>query len=356
MIKMLFTNFSKSQYGSFLSGIFTKMEMKYGIIFIDRLFYKDYKDLKIERRNNMHSKKGFTLLELLAVIVILAMIALITVPILLGTIEGSKVGAARDSGYGYIQAIKIALGELKLEPGQGKLTGTYQIKDGNLSRNGTTIDVTVSYKGSKPTGTVTLNEGEIETAKLAIDGVDLIYDGKTVKVDQGDIVQQVYVIGDAVTVKGIPGMFHVLVNSGANESTVKLLYDDNFGSTRFHTVDTDTYEGSLLQQKLNESTATWKTKVTTAGGTTEDMVIDLPTKDEMQAVLDYYGIPNATSVPSLTWLNKDVAFFTKSVMSKGVAYVFTRNRGIATDYMIVDYGDLVRPTMVTSKANVTLVS
>ena len=43
-------------------------------------------------------------------------------------------------------------------------------------------------------------------------------------------------------------------------------------------------------------------------------------------------------------------------MSKGVAYVFTRNRGIATDYMIVDYGDLVRPTMVTSKANVTLVS
>lgn len=304
----------------------------------------------------MNSKKGFTLLELLAVIVILAIIALIAVPIILGTIEGSKEGAARDSGYGYIQAIKIALGELKLEPGQGKLTGTYQIKNGNLSRNGSTIDVTVSYKGSKPSGTVTLNDGEVETATLVIDGIDLVYDGKTVKVNHGDIVQQVYVIGDEVSVRGIPGTFHVLVNSGSSEATVKLLYDDNFGSTRFHTVDTDTYEGSLLQQKLNESTATWKAAVISAGGTTDDMVIDLPTKDEMQAVLDYYGIPNASAVPSLTWLNKDVTFFTKTVQSKGVAYVFTRNGGIKTNYMIVDYGNLVRPSIITSKANVTLVS
>ena len=36
------------------------------------------------------NKKGFTLIELLAVIVILAIIALITAPIILGVIENAK--------------------------------------------------------------------------------------------------------------------------------------------------------------------------------------------------------------------------------------------------------------------------
>ena len=43
------------------------------------------------------SKKGFTLVELLAVIVILAVISLITIPLIMGVIEESKVGAFKDS-------------------------------------------------------------------------------------------------------------------------------------------------------------------------------------------------------------------------------------------------------------------
>ena len=39
-------------------------------------------------------KKGFTLVELLAVIVILAIIALISTPIILGVIEKTRIGAA----------------------------------------------------------------------------------------------------------------------------------------------------------------------------------------------------------------------------------------------------------------------
>ena len=38
-------------------------------------------------------QKGFTLLELLAVIVILAIVALITVPLIMNTIEDAKEGA-----------------------------------------------------------------------------------------------------------------------------------------------------------------------------------------------------------------------------------------------------------------------
>ncbi|MDD3453816.1 MAG: prepilin-type N-terminal cleavage/methylation domain-containing protein, partial [Bacilli bacterium] len=52
-------------------------------------------------------KKGFTLVELLAVIVILAVIALISVPIILGIIEKSKKGATEDSAYGILEAANL---------------------------------------------------------------------------------------------------------------------------------------------------------------------------------------------------------------------------------------------------------
>ena len=51
-------------------------------------------------------KNGFTLIELLAVIVILAIIALIATPTILGVIEKAKMGAAKDSTYNYIEAIE----------------------------------------------------------------------------------------------------------------------------------------------------------------------------------------------------------------------------------------------------------
>lgn len=49
-------------------------------------------------------RKGFTLIELLAVIVILAVIALITVPMILNTIEKARKQAFLDSAYGIIEA------------------------------------------------------------------------------------------------------------------------------------------------------------------------------------------------------------------------------------------------------------
>lgn len=51
-------------------------------------------------------KKGFTLVELLAVIVVLAVIALIATPMILGVIDNAKKGAARNSALGYIDAVE----------------------------------------------------------------------------------------------------------------------------------------------------------------------------------------------------------------------------------------------------------
>ena len=52
-------------------------------------------------------KKGFTLIELLAVIVILAIIALIATPIIVGVINDAKKNAFQDTAYGVAEAAKL---------------------------------------------------------------------------------------------------------------------------------------------------------------------------------------------------------------------------------------------------------
>ncbi|MDD3453133.1 MAG: prepilin-type N-terminal cleavage/methylation domain-containing protein [Bacilli bacterium] len=52
-------------------------------------------------------KKGFTLIELLAVIVILAIIAVITMPMITRVIDKAKIGALEDSAYGLIEAANL---------------------------------------------------------------------------------------------------------------------------------------------------------------------------------------------------------------------------------------------------------
>lgn len=63
----------------------------------------------------MKKNKGFTLIELLAVIVILAVIALIATPLIMGTITKAKVNSFKDSMYGVIKGAEQYVGEKLLE-------------------------------------------------------------------------------------------------------------------------------------------------------------------------------------------------------------------------------------------------
>ena len=105
--------------------------------------------------------KGFTLVELLAVIVILALIALIATPIILNVINDAKKQAAKDSAYGYMDAVEkyIVSSELEDEIIQD---GTYRVEDLNKK---------ISVKGSTPdNGTIKIENKEVKNYDIGIDG------------------------------------------------------------------------------------------------------------------------------------------------------------------------------------------
>ncbi len=96
-------------------------------------------------------KQGFTLVELLAVIVILAVIAVITVPLIGDIIEKSKKGSLEDSAYGLVEAAGLyyTTGNI-IEGAQEPITfdfeGGKQISEHKLE-----------YKGKVEEGKVILN-------------------------------------------------------------------------------------------------------------------------------------------------------------------------------------------------------
>ena len=88
----------------------------------------------------MKNKNGFTLVELLAVVILLSVISLIVVPQVMKLVNDIKKGAAEDSVYGYINAIlyKITLDEPTVS-GNKITDGTYNVGD-----------ILVNVKGSLP--------------------------------------------------------------------------------------------------------------------------------------------------------------------------------------------------------------
>ena len=117
--------------------------------------------------------KGFTLVELLAVIVILALVALIATPIILNVINDAKKQAAKDSAYGYMDAVEKYIVSSELE-GKSINDGTYRVEDLN--------NMGVSVKGSTPdNGNIEIKNSSVKSYDIGIDGY-VVSNGKVEKV------------------------------------------------------------------------------------------------------------------------------------------------------------------------------
>jgi len=133
-------------------------------------------------------KRGFTLIELLAVIVILAVIALIATPLIMGTITKAKKNAFIDTANGILKAGENYQAEQVM-------TTAGDVQD--LIINDLTSDTKLQYKGSKPkSGSMKItSEGKTAIAIwsgqfCAIKGVD----DKQVTVDDSIKTQEACVL------------------------------------------------------------------------------------------------------------------------------------------------------------------
>lgn len=120
-----------------------------------------------------NNKKGFTLVELLAVIVILAIIALIATPIILNVIDNAKEGATKNSAYGYIDALEKANAQEILKNSNiSVLSGTYTIKSsGAQVVDASSNSITVKFKGDAPeSGSLTYAEGKLTGGSIKVGG------------------------------------------------------------------------------------------------------------------------------------------------------------------------------------------
>lgn len=126
----------------------------------------------------MKNKKGFTLIELLAVIVILAIIALIATPVVLGIIDDARKSAARDSAFGVVSTAKLHFAETLLNTADAPAyddteatTGRVFTCDGTACRTTGGTPISLNIDGTVPVGDLTIsNAGVVTSTELKFNG------------------------------------------------------------------------------------------------------------------------------------------------------------------------------------------
>ena len=211
----------------------------------------------------MNKNKGFTLVELLAVIVILAIIALIATPIILNVINDAKKQAAKDSAHGYVDAVDKYIVSSELED-KSITDGIYRVEDLNKK---------ISVKGSTPdNGTIKIENGSVKSYEIEIDGY-VVSPGKVEKVsttkkyENGTVVYYNPVSGEKCTgyieTNSTPGinsgcMKWYAFNDDDKSSTVNVILDHNTTAKVAWNSTGNNSEMKEVADALKTDTSNWK--------------------------------------------------------------------------------------------------
>ena len=164
----------------------------------------------------MKKKKGFTLIELIAVLVIMAIIALIVTPLVLNIIRKVRISADKRSIDAYGRSIEYAI-------------ATYLLDTGNFPTD--ISQLTIEYSGDTvECETTQINPDSsiyLANCKVKNRSVDYTY-GK-----DKSIIYDSYSVGDEVTYNGVD--YYVLKDSSNKESTVTLLKSESLSVDEVNT-------------------------------------------------------------------------------------------------------------------------
>ena len=153
----------------------------------------------------MKKKKGFTLIELIAVLVIMAILALIVTPLVMSIIRKARVSADKRSIDAYGRSIELAIASYLLD------NGTFPTSIEQLTIEYSGDEVVCSTTQINPDSSVYLEECTVGGRSV---------DGYTYGTDNSP-TYQAYSIGDEVTYNNVD--YYVIKDSGIKESTVTLL-------------------------------------------------------------------------------------------------------------------------------------
>ena len=186
-------------------------------------------------------KKGFTLIELLAVIVILAIIALIATPIILGIINDAREESNERSVELYASAVRNGIAAYQLREGKEVLPGTYN-KDNKLPFE-------PEYDGKVDCENVIISEtGKVSLEKCTVNGGTKEY-GYGIEQDEtpstpvakactlADVDDDnIADVGEVVTcnISDTPDKFYVIEEANlATVTEIKMLTEMNIHKTEY---------------------------------------------------------------------------------------------------------------------------
>ena len=294
----------------------------------------------------MNKSKGFTLIELLAVIVILAVIALIATPLIMGTITKAKRNSMKDTAYGILKAGEQYVGEKLLLaendyngetitlPNQNKiqykggngLTGELQIsKEGNLAIqiHNNQFCAIKNFGESE----VTVTDYDEETCKLndTPDSVSFATDSWETIVANVRRNPSVYHVGDTKEIELTGDYAGTYTLRLANTSTPAecagtdfsqsacgfvVEFEDIITEEPINSSDTnkDGWPGSELYQKLNPKN----------GDTTNSVIYNALPEDLKQVIVDTKVISSHGSDDSTNFTSIDKLYLlaTKEIWGK----------------------------------------
>jgi len=141
----------------------------------------------VYRKEVAMKNKGFTLIELLAVIILIGLIAVITIPKITKQVEDSKKNIAKSSAYSYKKAVnEYTLGQ-QMNKNIIELNGEYEItENGYLYNNNNTIEV--DFSGEKPkNGYLTYINNELQSGCITINKYAVTFEnGEVTDTKKGD--------------------------------------------------------------------------------------------------------------------------------------------------------------------------
>ena len=310
-------------------------------------------------KKNLKRGKGFTLIELIAVLVIMAIIALIVTPLVMSIIRKARISADKRSVDAYGRSIELAIAGYLMD------TGDFP----------TSIEqLTIEYSGDEVVcSTTNLNaDSSIYLAGCTVGGRSV--EGYTYGKEENTPTPTytAYSVGDHVSYNGVT--YYVIEGSDTTNDTVKLLKEnpltktemDNLNLTGITITESNSYGQVQYGSSVDYSTSTvkqvvdaWKNTAVKSGDTATARLI---TYDELTDNLGFEKKNEGTIYPSSngdtpTWVyNWNYWYWTMS------QYGDSSNVWIVDNYGILHYNDpsnsfKVRPVLELSKsADITMAS